>query len=69
MILTFRSTTPLTSGGAVWQDQFNTTVDIGTFTTLAFPALDARGMTLLTGGLGILGLWALRRRRPGPNAI
>lgn len=69
VILTFHSTTPVTSGGAVWQDQFGTTVDIGVFTTLAFPALDARGIALLTAGLGILGLWVLRRRRTLAHAI
>lgn len=69
VILTFKSTTPITSGGAVWQDNFGNTVDPGAFTTLAFPALDARGIALLTASLGVLGLWVIRRRRPVTDAI
>lgn len=68
VILTIRSTTPIGTGGAVWQDQFNTVVDNAAVNAVTFPALDPRGIAVLTAGLGLLGLGALKRRRTGPNA-
>jgi len=69
VILTFKSTTAINGNGVVWQDNFFTTVDTGSFTKVTFPALDPRGMVLLTVGLAGLGIWALRRRRTEPDAI
>lgn len=69
VILSITSPSPWEPGGAAWKDQAGNTVDVASIIILASPALDARGGALLALALGTLGMWALRRRRPRPDAI
>lgn len=68
VILTFTASGAITPGGVAWQDQFGSTLEAGSFTQTTFPALDPRAALALAGGLALLGLVALRRRRAAPDA-